>query len=150
MFKGDWSKRESGEVWQNFPAVIPFAIIDTRIVDLAMNFFERPDENLLTAYRRLEDIVRKRAGSREHGSRLFNEVFLSRATKLGWNELEPGEQDGRASLFTAAYKAHRNPRAHRELGQQSGSQLSEFLLLNHLYLLERQARDLRDDSTGDS
>jgi len=47
VFEEDWAKGRSGALWQNFPAVIPLAIIDTRITDLAMNFFERPDENLL-------------------------------------------------------------------------------------------------------
>ncbi|MGA2226979.1 MAG: TIGR02391 family protein, partial [Syntrophobacteraceae bacterium] len=89
------------------------------------------------------------SGSKEHGSKLFKEVFLSQPPKFGWDDLDPGEQKGRALLFTDAYLAHRNPRAHRELKQHRDNQLSESLLLNHLYLLERQARELPDDLTGD-
>jgi len=35
--------------------------------------------------------------------------------------------------------AHRNPRAHRELEDNFHSKFTEFLLLNHLYLIERVA-----------
>lgn len=35
--------------------------------------------------------------------------------------------------------AHRNPRAHKEMEDQALSLLSEFLLLNHLFLLESRA-----------
>ncbi len=40
------------------------------------------------------------------------------------------------NLFTGAYMAFRNPRAHRELAHDLGAALGEFLLLNQLYLLE--------------
>jgi len=41
------------------------------------------------------------------------------------------------NLFTGAFGAHRNPRAHKELTSQNEELLAEFLLLNHLYRLER-------------
>jgi hypothetical protein len=137
----DWDREHSGELWQEFPPVIPFAIVDRRIVDLAKRFWEGPDEHLLTAYRRLEDIVRKRIGSAEHGAKLFSSAFLGDKATLGWPGMSNGEQVGRANLFTAVYNAYRNPRAHRELGHDAQGQLAEFLLLNHLYGLERAAVD---------
>jgi hypothetical protein len=127
------------DLWRDFPLAMPLAIIDTRISDLAMTFSDRPDETLLSGYRRLEDIVRKRTGSKEHGTKLFHQVFFTEPANLRWDGINSGEQKGRASLFTAAYMAHRNPRAHRELKQHKENLLSEFLLLNHLYILEREA-----------
>ena len=47
--------------------VVPFAIVDGRLVDLALSFWEEPDHRLVTGYRRLEDIVRERTGLQEHG-----------------------------------------------------------------------------------
>ena len=41
-----------------FPPAIPFAIIDTRILDLALSLEEHPDASLLSGYRRLEGLVR--------------------------------------------------------------------------------------------
>lgn len=132
-------KQELGVLWKHFPLVIPFAIIDSRITDLALSFLERPDESLLTGYRRLEDIVRERTGIDEHGTKLFSQAFNGDKAKLIWDGLGASEKNGRASLFTAAYMAFRNPRAHRELRDQAESYVMEFLLLNSLYILEEQA-----------
>lgn len=139
-FKDDW-ERNLGAFWQEFPPVIPFSIIDERITDLAMKFIERPDEILLSGYRRLEDIVRQRTGSKEHNTNLFQEAFLSNPPKLKWNNVNDAEKKGRGMLFTAAYMAHRNPRAHKELKESIDHQLGEFLLLNHLYTLEKEAEN---------
>jgi hypothetical protein len=43
-----------------FPLVIPLRLVDCRITDLAIKFHEDPDSSLISAYRRLEDIIRKR------------------------------------------------------------------------------------------
>lgn len=126
-------------MWDEFPLVIPFAIVDDRIIDLAINFWEKADERLLTGYRRLEDIVRARIGSLEHGHKLFSQAFMGPSSKLKWKEISEAEQTGRANLFVGAYMAYRNPRAHRELREVSNQQLTEFLLLNQLYGLERDA-----------
>lgn len=128
-----------GMLWQEFPPVVPFAIIDNRIMDLARSFWDDPDDKLLKGYRRLEDAVRKRTGLSESGSRLFSKVFLGPTRCLHWKELDEGENTGRGNLFTGAYSAHRNPRAHRELKSNPWEQLSELLLLNHLYRLEKEA-----------
>jgi hypothetical protein len=105
---------------------MPFAIIDSRIADLAISFWNDLDDRLLKAYRRLEDIVRKRAGVQEHGTKLFSQAFIGNNAKLTWQNIDETEKVGRGTLFTAAYMAHRNPRAHRELKSYQDAQLSEF------------------------
>jgi hypothetical protein len=129
-------------LWQEFPPAIPFGIIDSRIIDLAISFWENPDDKIFTGYRRLEDIVRERIGSKEHGAELFSRAFLGSPPQLGWKDIHNGsEQAGRANLFKDAYLAYRNPRGHREpkQGHQARQNLREFLLLNHLYTLEKEA-----------
>jgi hypothetical protein len=56
-----------GMHWDRFPTVLPFAIIDKRIADLALGFLKNPNETLLRGFRRLEDTVRQRTYSQEHG-----------------------------------------------------------------------------------
>lgn len=132
---------DAGGLLREFPLVIPLAIVDPRIADLAIGFWTRPDEKLMTGYRRLEDLVRARTGVDEHGSKLFSIAFNGTTSKLRWTDADGGEQAGRASLFTGTYMAYRNPRAHREPGNSPDKQLAEFLLLNHLYTLEKTAVD---------
>src|SRR5882724_8132450 len=127
------------KLWQNFPPVVPYAIIDHRIIDLALSFWENPDEKLLTGYRRLEDIFRKRSGINEHGSKLFSKAFQKEINWIGLNESEIA---GRMQLFVGAYMAYRNPRAHQEQEHNSNDQLREFLLLNHLYKLESETFEI--------
>ncbi len=121
-------------LWQEFPQMIPFSIIDPRIIDLAKLFWDDPDQQLLKGYRRLEDIVRKRIGVKEIGIKLFQQAFMGDNPKLVWNGIDKSEQIGRANLFIGAFASYRNPRAHKE--RQNKNYLHEYLLLNHLYLLE--------------
>ena len=132
---------ENGSLWHQYPPVIPWAIMDCRITDLALAFSDDPDDSLLKGYRRLEDIVRARTSSGEHGAALFSDAFQKEKGKLVWKGLNPSEHQGRIHLFTGAYMAYRNPRAHRELGQRLSNQLAEFVVLNHLYILEREASE---------
>lgn len=138
--ESDFKRGLDGTLWNNFPPVIPFAIIDSRITDLAISFWSAPDDRLLSGYRRLEDAVRERTGTQEHGARLFSQVFTGNNPKLIWKNINDTEKIGRINLFTGAYMAHRNPRAHRELKSHQDAQLSEFLLLNHLFRLEKEAQ----------
>lgn len=130
---------DDGTLWTQFPLQVPLAIIDARIVDLAKSFWDDADKILLKAYRRLEDIVRTRTRSRESSAKLFSHAFSGDTPKLVWKGIDASEQVGRANLFTGVYMAYRNPRAHREADGGAAEQLSEFLLLNHLFCLERQA-----------
>jgi hypothetical protein len=119
--------------------------------DLAIRFWEGPDDRLMMGYRRLEDIVRKRTAIDEHGVKLFSQAFSGPKAKLGWKDLDESEQAGRVHLFTGTYLAYRNPRAHRELEEYANDQLNEFLLLNHLYLLEKESdEDWRGGVPDDS
>lgn len=138
-----------GHLWREFPPVIPFAIIDSRITDLAIRFWDNPDSCLLSAYRRLEDTIRRRTGIDEHGARLFSESFSPRNAILKWQGSEQ-EQAGKMSLFTGAYMTYRNPRAHREVKHSAEDQLTEFLLLNHLFRLEAAASDRTPPEADDA
>ena len=128
-----------GRLWREFRPVVPYAIIDDRLIDLVLAFWDDPDAKLVTGYRRLEDVVRERTGLTGHGSQLLSAAFLGEKSALCWDGLSENEQRGRGNLFTGAFMAHRNPRAHQELKADPEAQLRELLLLNHLYVLEREA-----------
>jgi hypothetical protein len=136
----DYKRAYEGTLWRDFPPVVPFAIIDSRIMDLATSFWNDPDDRLLKGYRRLENLVRNRTQLECHGTKLFSEALMGDNPKLTWPAIDKTERNGRANLFTAAYMAHRNPRAHRVMENDRDAQLSEFLLLNHLFRLIREAQ----------
>jgi hypothetical protein len=121
----------------HYPLAIPFGLIDERIIDLAVDFHKNEDAAIISAFRRLEDTLRKRTGLTGEGTKLFTRVFLSDDSPLRWDVPDEGESKGRANLFTATYMAYRNARVHREL--KSGSELREFLLINELFHLETEA-----------
>lgn len=129
----------TGRIWRGLEPVVPFAIIDERLFDLASTFWDNPDDKLLIGYRRLEDIVRNRTDLTDSGRKLFSKAFNQPGAVLEWKGMDNGEMSGRINLFVGAYGAHRNPRAHKEMKHDSREQLSEFLLLNHLYRLETEA-----------
>lgn len=67
-----WEEAKKGTLWEEeFPCAMPLAIVDTRIMDLALSFWDAPDDKLLVGYRRLEDIVRERTRIGEHGAKCF-------------------------------------------------------------------------------
>ena len=132
---------QAGSLRKKFRPVIPFAVIDPRIADLARLFWDAPDERLLTGYRRLEDLVRQRTGINEHGAKLFSAAFNGTDAKLTWDGIPSAEAIGRGQLFTGAFMAFRNPRAHVEPNELPNDQLSELLLLNLLYTLESRATE---------
>lgn len=143
-------KARKGTLWQDeFPSLVPFGMIDSRIMDLALSFWDDPDKNLLTGYRRLEDLVRERTGLTQHGSKLFSQAFAPTGP-LGWQDADQGEQAGRMQLFVGTYLAHRNPRAHRELSLDRARPLAEFLLLNHLFHLEAEAVQMSHSTCDDN
>lgn len=137
----------SGTLWRDFPPTVPFAIVDNRIMDLALSFWTGPDDRLLKGYRRLEDLVRRRTGLNERGSKLFSQAFGGKTSVLYWRDITDGEQTGRVNLFTGAYMAHRSSRAHQELNTHPDESLAEFLVLNHLFRLEHKAEDRASSAT---
>lgn len=132
-----------GSKWANFPSILPLSVMDERLRDLAIRFHTEPNDALLQGFRRLEDIFRQRTSSTEHGYKLFSQAITGPTAKLGWKDIQPSELSGRLNLFTGAYMAHRNPRAHREMITADSALVSEFLVLNHLFILEREAIDIQ-------
>jgi hypothetical protein len=135
----DHDAARSGALWDNVNVTMPFALIDHRLFDRALAFASRPDHVLISGYRSLEDRVRKRARLKDHGQKLFAKAFQDRDAPLYWKGIDDAERIGRAQLFTGAYMAHRNPRAHSNRSGSAKAYLSEFLILNHLFLLEQDA-----------
>lgn len=131
--------KESFKLKRYYPLELPYSIIDERIFDLALLFKEDPDSALSKAYKRLEDIVRKRTGLNEHSSKLFSQAFDKPDSPLTWDLPDQSEIIGRVKLFTGAYQAFRNARTHREKDENLVQQYREFLLINELYLLEEEA-----------
>ncbi|MDP0502023.1 MAG: TIGR02391 family protein, partial [Verrucomicrobiota bacterium JB022] len=133
MDEGRWQTR--------FPVSMPYSLIDDRLIDLAVQFRNNPKNSLNNAHTRLEDTIRKRIESEEHGSKLFSEAFLGKNSKLEWEGLSDGVAAGRAKLFSDVYSGFRNRRMHREFDETNDEQLYEFLLVNQLFRLEAQAKD---------
>jgi uncharacterized protein (TIGR02391 family) len=123
-----------------FPTVLSFGLVDSRLVDLALLFEDNVDHAIFTAYKRLEDCVREKTGLHsENGQKLFSKAFQIENSKLYWKNIDPPEQNGRASLFIGAYMAFRNRRAHRESTTELRKAVQEFLLINILFSLESES-----------
>jgi len=138
-------------LWVDAPPLLPLSLIDPRILDLALRFGDDPDAALYRGHRRLEEILRDRIGSNNWSSRLLTEAFRGSPPKLTWPEISEGEQSGRANLFHGWYSAHRNPRAHGEsIRGDLRSLMSEFLMLNHLYILESHASETGKAQAGEA
>lgn len=133
-------ENEERNEWRKFPVIIPLALVNTQIRDLAITFLQSPDKSLLDGFRRLEDRIRKLTNSSESGAKLFSQAFLNADSNLFWPQLKDvGEQTGRGQLFVSTYMAFRNPRAHRELRHDYAAMAQEFLLLNTLFGLAESA-----------
>jgi hypothetical protein len=135
----DFNATQDGTLWRQLLPIVPLAVIDRRLADLAISFWSAPDDRLRKGYTMLEDIVRERTGLTSFGTQLFSDAFLGDTARLTWNCNDKGEITGRGTLFTGAAKAHRNPRSHRDLKTDYTDALSELLLLNHLFRLESDA-----------
>lgn len=126
---------------RRMPIPIPLKLIDERIRDLVVNFWDDPDSRIHTGFRRLEDAVRQRCELEEYGAKLFQTVFMGKDSILEWKGMSQKEQAARADLFKSTYGSFRNPRAHKELNHSREDLLSEFLTLNQLFRLERDAKE---------
>lgn len=140
----DLAKKVFGDKDLNalFPPIVPLAIVDVRLLDLAQQLEEYPDETLFKGFRRLETIVRSKHSDLEGqaGHNLFTAAFLRENSFLHWPDITKGETEGRAQLFIGAFKAYRNERIHNEPETHSlHDSVREFLLLNELFILESQA-----------
>lgn len=126
-----------------YPSELPYSLIDSRLLDLALKFNDDPDYSILTAYTRLEDIIRSKIGANLFSKKLFEKAFCSENNMKSlyfWKDVE-NEQASNAlgRLFTNIFTAYRNERAHSEVDKSHFKQLREFLLINELYLLERES-----------
>lgn len=128
-----------GSFWHEVSPILSYPLIDNRIFDLALAFRSNPNDAILTGYRRLEELLRERTRSTEHGHKVITRAFIGDKSVLHWNLADQGEHEGRAGLFKSAFLAHRNPRAHRELEADRRKQVEEFMLLNLLFGLEKEA-----------
>lgn len=124
---------------REFEPTIPFGIIDGRLADLAIGFFEDPNSRLMSGYARLEGIIKKRTGLRGAASKLFSSAFEGTAARLTWLGIDPSEQIGRSALFRSVYQTYRNRRVHNEAPSDEAMDLAELLLLNNLFILESSA-----------
>ncbi len=118
---------------------LPYALIDSRIFDLALKFKDEPDSAIITAYRRLEDIVHSRINSNKFSSDLFEYAFCSDKSPLQCKAENEKASIALGRLFVNTYKAFRNERAHSEVNKPDHKLVREFLLINELYLLESEA-----------
>lgn len=127
--------------WQLVAVNIPLPLIDPRLLDIVTRFWTDPDGLLGRAYRRLEDLVRKRCklnSANDRGAKLFSRAFGNDKSPLVWR-LNGEDSICYAPLFTATFSGFRNLRSHRDPGIESEHALArELLQLNQLYILEAQ------------
>lgn len=122
-----------------YPTVLPFNLIDERIFDLALKFYDDPNRSIFNAFVRLENIVQKRTNSDKHSSALFEYAFCSENPPLICKSEDKRASQATGRLFTNIYKAFRNEHAHNEVSKPLKILIREFLLINELYLLESES-----------
>ena len=133
-------KERNRNGFSEFPLTIPMALLDTRLIELALEFETNPDNAIMSGYRKIEDIVRERTKLyNESSTKLFAKAFQSDNSILYWENLDPSESIGRASLFTSVFMAYRNNRAHQEPKYNLSDDIREFMLVNQLFILESEA-----------
>ncbi|MBM2578180.1 hypothetical protein JQC91_17875 [Jannaschia sp. Os4] len=134
-----------GSAWHASQASIPYAVLDPRLFDLAVDFWVDPDAALMKAFRKLETIIAERLLANGidpndmPASKLFPVAFNRPDGPLTWRDLSSGEVVGRVNLFVGTYSAYRNARVHREGEVDEQQALIELLAVNHLFLLEGRA-----------
>ena len=134
------SNENKSNVFSEFPLSIPMALLDTRLIELALEFKTNSDNAIMKGYRKIEDIVRERTELyNESSTKLFAKAFQGDDSILYWENLDSGESKGRASLFTSVFMAYRNNRAHQEPKHNLRNDIREFMLLNQLFILENEA-----------
>jgi hypothetical protein len=138
----DYDDARHGTLWSGrVDPILPLALVAPPLADLVPRFKDNPDHALMTGYRRLEDRIRSLTSMSTSSTKLLSSAFLGDEAALEWRGLDPGEQTGRAQLFTGTYMAFRNRRAHREQDQRFADDVQEFLLLSLLFdLLEGATR----------
>lgn len=122
-----------------YPTELPYHLIDSRILDLALKFNDDPNRSIFNAFIRLENIVQKRVNSDKHSSALFEYAFCTENPPLICKTGDKKASQATGRLFPNIYKAFRNEHAHNEVSKPLKTLIREFLLINELYLLESEA-----------
>lgn len=122
-----------------YPTELPYHLIDSRILDLALKFNDDPSRSIFNAFIRLENIIKKRINSDKHSSALFEHAFCSENPPLICKSDDKRASQATGRMFPNIYKAFRNEHAHNEVSKPLKTSIREFLLINELYLLEREA-----------
>ena len=126
-----------------YPNILPFHLIDSRIFDLALKFNDDPNYSILNAYTRLEDIVKVKINDHNlFSNNLLKTAFITdkqRKSIYLWDVNNEKVSNALGCLFTNIFTAYRNERAHSEVDKPHSDQVREFLLINELYLLEKNA-----------
>jgi len=142
MFDGlRYRGRPDDRIREQFASAVPWSVLDDRLADLAIMLSRDPDRAVFEAFRRLESQVKKRCELPLGVTpvEVFRKAFRGSGALLTWRDVSPGELEGRAQMFEAAYMAYRNPRAHREDVGGAARAYREFYVANELFLLEAEA-----------
>jgi hypothetical protein len=123
------------QVWSKLKEPIPYALFDTRIADLVQEYREKPNDALLTGYKRLENILQAKFITKSFGLNLIKEI-MDKKNSIWTPGISEGVQKGRSLLFQGCFSSFRNELAHNEFVHVEYG-LSEFLLLNLLFLYEK-------------
>ena len=133
-------KEREHNTFSEFPLTITMALLDTRLIEIALEFKTNPDDSIISGYRKIESIVRHRTGlDHESSTKLFAKAFQGDDSILCWDKLDSGESKGGASLFISVFMAYRNNRAHQEPRYNLSGDIREFMLINQLFILESEA-----------
>lgn len=85
---------------------------------------------------------------KDRAGKLFVRASLGEAALLRWDCCDESEAVSRGELFRNIFTAFRNSRAHGEQEDCAADQLSEFLLVNQLFRLDRAAIDAAAEDPG--
>jgi len=119
------------EIQKVFPTTLSWAIIDSRILDLALCLDQGDSSAVLSGFNRLETILKDRCPS--------NVKTLKDAAAFIFTGVNRSDSSSAAEKFvTAVYTLFRNIRAHEESNFSRSEDIRCFMLLNELYLIEKQ------------
>ena len=129
----DIGKVDDSELQHLFPYEIPWASLEPRILDLAMNLQYGDLSAVSQAFNRFESVLKKRCANEAKSLRqAANQVFSNSAMK--------GSESAKEKFVTSVFTLFRNPRAHEELNPTRQEDFRCFVLLNELFLMEANTK----------
>ena len=106
-----------------YPSAIPWATLDTRILDLALVLDKGDSGAVLQAFNRFETLLKDKAESKVRTiGDAANEVFSKDSAEV--------------KFLRSVFTKFRNPRAHEEHAWSRQEDIRCFVLLNELFLME--------------